>query len=169
MQCPRSFNLVGYSDSSYGKEPICNDLPLRSKGCTIIGLDGGGVLMMMSRLIKAVATSATDAETRQLHITLQKMRGYLHLIREFKLPHDGPALIYQDNLNCVRSSRNVVSTSAMTQLLIESHDIKSACDEGIIRLEHKPRVDMHADIGTKNLPLPAFQHHTTAIRSGNFA
>ena len=168
MQRPRGFNLIAYSDSSYGKEPIGNDLPLRSKGCTIIGLDGGGLVMMMSRLIKAVATSATDAETRQLHITLQKLRGYLHLIRQFHLPHDGPALIYQDNLNCVRASRNVVTTTAMTQLLIESHDIKSACDDGIIRLEHKPRVDMHADIGTKYLPLPAFHHHTAAIRSGNF-
>ena len=158
--CPRRIS---------GKMPIGNDSPLRGIGCCIIGIMGSGVIFMMSKLVAALATSASDAEKRKVYITMQKLIGITHLLTELNLPRTSPAIIYEDNINCVTSSRNTVSASAMKQLLVESVAVKEACDRGEIRLIHKPRVGMHADIGTKNLPLPEFRFHRAAIRDGCFA
>ena len=162
MRRPPNFNIIAYSDCAYAYEPLGNDSPLRGKGCCIIGIMGGGVIFMMSKLVAALATSASDAEKRQVYITMQKMVGITHLLAELHLPRTSPAIIYEDNMNCVASSRNTVSASAMKQLLVESNRRE-------IRLIHKPRVDMHADVGTKNLPLPEFRFHRAAIREGCFA
>ena len=156
MRRPPNFNIISYSDCAYASEPLGNDKPLRGKGCCIIGIMGSGVIFMMSKLVASLATSASDAEKRQVYITMQKLIGIAHLLAELHLPRTSPAIIYEDNMNCVASSRNTVSASAMKQLLVESMAVKEACDRGEIRLIHKPRVDMHADIGTKTLPSPKF-------------
>ena len=70
MRRPPNFNIISYSDCAYASEPIGNDSPLRDKGCCIIGIMGGGVIFMMSKLVAALATSASDAEKQQVYITM---------------------------------------------------------------------------------------------------
>ena len=105
MRRPPNFNIISYSDCAYASEPIGNDSPLRGKGCCIIGIMGGGVIFMMSKLVAALATSASDAEKRQVYITMQKLFGITHLLTELNLPRTSPAIIYEDNSNYEATAR----------------------------------------------------------------
>jgi hypothetical protein len=146
LSAPNPIKLHCYIDASHAVHAGANS---HAGFCTNLG--GRGTILAMSKKIKAVAKSSTEAELYALAEFYSEVVG----MRDF-LMHQGygtvTANIFEDNMSTIHLVNNGRSTSPATRhIAVRYFFLKSRLESGEATIEHCPTEHMEADVLTKPL------------------
>jgi hypothetical protein len=146
LSAPDPIKLHCFIDASHAVHAGANS---HAGFCTNLG--GRGTILAMSKKIKAVAKSSTEAELYALAEFYSEVVG----TRDF-LSHQGygtiKANIFEDNMSTIHLVNNGRSNSPSTRhIAVRYFFLKSRLESGEASIEHCPTEHMEADVLTKPL------------------
>ena len=101
---------------------------------------GGNLITWTSKKQKAVAKSSTEAEYRALSQTSTEVAWLLSLFKEPELKHQGPAVIWCDNVGAKQLSANPVFHSRTKHIEVDVHYIRSMIEQGLVEVRFIPTI-----------------------------
>ncbi|GBN19276.1 Copia protein [Araneus ventricosus] len=125
---------------------------------------GNCTIQWMSKRQNCVALSSTEAEYVSAANTAQVIVWLINLTKDLDLPQPLPVTIYEDNQSCIKLSQSDKHQSRTKHIDVKFHHIRHLRETGMIELEYCQSKEMTADILTKPLPRPAFEHHRTNLQ-----
>lgn len=150
-------NLSGYSDASYGN---CLDTT-RSFSGYLFQL-GEATICWRSRKQRSVAASTADAEYMALSLTVKQQIWLQRGLKEF-LKQDIPSATFCDNQAADDIAHNPKINDRTKRIDIAYHFSREQVESGNITLLHVASKDNLADICTKSLARPIYNHLSTKI------
>lgn len=148
------FNVVGYSDASYGD----NEEDRKSTGGFVI-MSVGGPVCWASKKQPTVSLSTTEAEYIALGDGVKEMLWLLQVLRDMNLDDYKkliPVTMYEDNFGCIKLGENTTTQKRTKHIDIKHHFLREHVQSGTIKLEHIKTSKMIGDIMTKALPAVTF-------------
>ncbi|GBN11222.1 Retrovirus-related Pol polyprotein from transposon TNT 1-94 [Araneus ventricosus] len=125
---------------------------------------GNSTIQWVSRCQNCVALSSTEAEKVSAANTAQVVVWLINRTKDLDLPQSLPITIYEDNQSCIKLSQSDKHHSRTKHIDVKFHNIRHLRETGMIELEHYQSKEMTADILTKPLSRPAFEHHRTNLQ-----
>ena len=159
---PGLLHLHAYSDADWAGDP--NDR--RSVSGFIVYL-GSSPISWASKKQHTVSRSSTEAEYRALAITAAELAWIRQLFCDLHVPLHVPPLIHCDNISAIALSSNPVFHSRMKHLQIDYHFVRERVIRGDLLVQHVSSAEQFADILTKGLSIPLFQHHCSNLMLGS--
>ncbi|BBH05526.1 hypothetical protein Prudu_016938 [Prunus dulcis] len=159
---PGLLHLHAYSDADWAGDP--NDR--RSVSGFIVYL-GSSPISWASKKQHTVSRSSTEAEYRALAIAAAELAWIRQLFCDLHVPLHVPPLIHCDNISAIALSSNPVFHSRMKHLQIDYHFVRERVIRGDLHVQHVSSADQFADILTKGLSIPLFQHHCSNLMLGS--
>ena len=89
------------------------------------------------------------------------------LFCDLHIPLHIPLLIHWDNVSVISLASNHMFHSRMKHLQIYYHFVKECVIKGDLLVQHVSSTDQFADILTKGLSTPLFQHHYSNLILGS--
>lgn len=149
--------LSGYSDASYG-----NLLDNRRSFSGYIFTLGSSVFSWRARKQNATAHSTAESEYMALAMAAKQHIWLQRGLQEF-LKTTIPTALFCDNMAAIDISHNPKLNDRTKHIDIAYHFIRQYIEDGTIVLLHVPSKQNLADICTKSLPRPIFEHLCTLI------
>ncbi|CAL8170379.1 unnamed protein product [Prunus armeniaca] len=159
---PGLLHLHAYSDADWAGDP--NDR--RSVSGFIVYL-GSTPISWASKKQHTVSRSSTEAEYRALAIAAAELAWIRQLFCDLHIPLHVPPLIHCDNISAIALSSNPVFHSRMKHLQIDYHFVRERVIRGDLLVQHVSSAEQFADILTKGLSIPLFQHHCSNLMLGS--
>ncbi|CAL8081400.1 unnamed protein product [Prunus armeniaca] len=159
---PGILNLQAYSDVDWAGDP--NDR--RSVSGYIVYL-GSSPISWASKKQHIVSRSSTGAEYRALAIAATELAWIRQLFCDLRVSLHIPPLIHCDNISAISLASNPVFHSRMKHLQIDYHFVKERVIRGVLLVQHVSFADQFADILTKGLSTPLFQHQCSNLMLGS--
>ncbi|CAL9003941.1 unnamed protein product [Prunus brigantina] len=128
---------------------------------------GSSPISWASKKQHTVSRSSTKAEYRALAIAAVELAWLRLLFCDLHVPLHVPPLIQCDNIFTIAISSNPVFHSRMKHLQIDYHFVRERVIRGDLLVQHVSSADQFADILTKGLSIPLFQHHCSNLMLGS--
>ena len=96
-----------------------------------------------------VALSSTEAEYMSACSAAQEAVYLRVLLEDLKHPQNGPTVLHQDNQGAIALGSDFISNKRTKHIDIKYHFIREKVEEGVIKLQYTPTIDMVADCLTK--------------------
>jgi hypothetical protein len=155
-------HLQVYSDADWAGDP--ND---RRSVLGSIVYFGSSPISWASKKQHTVSRSSIEAEYRPLAITAAELAWIRQLLCDIHIPLQIPSLIHCDNISAISLASNPVFHSRMKHLQIDYHFVRERVIKGDLLVQHVSSADQFADILTKGLSIPLFQHHCFNLMLGS--
>ncbi|CAL8155981.1 unnamed protein product [Prunus armeniaca] len=155
---PSLLHLHAYSDADWAGDP--NDHRSISR---FIVYFGSSPISWASKKQHSVSRSSTKAEYRALAIAATELAWIRQLFCDLHVPLHVPPLIHCDNISAIALSSN----PGMKHLHIDYHFVRERVIRGDLLVQHVSSADQFADILTKGLFIPLFQHHCSNLMLGS--
>ena len=143
---PNGLNLIGYSDSDYGRDSDT----YRPQG-GICFLMGGSLIVYKSARQQTVANSTMVAELMSLGDAVQESMWLSGLFEELGIGNPSPVLIHQDNQPTICFAKNKKNHSRARHVERKYAFVREAISNKDCSIEYCPTDSMIADIFTKPL------------------
>ncbi|KAJ9555163.1 hypothetical protein OSB04_009777 [Centaurea solstitialis] len=153
--------VLGYSDADWAR---CLETRRSTYGYSIFL--GGNLISWSAKKQPTVSRSSCESEYRAMANTAAEIVWVTHLLRELHvLPPDRPTLLC-DNRSAIFLSQNPVSHKRAKHIDIDYHFVRELVSSGKLYTRFVPTKLQLADIFTKSLPRPLFEHFRTKLRVG---
>ena len=147
-----------YADSDFAGSPERSLTPMRSTSGIVLFLSGIGLLLGICKGQPTIARSTAEAEYRSTGLAAVVVLDMNEFLEEIGFPQSEPTIIYQDNQACIKMTKSLVCGSKSRHIKIEHHYIRELVANKQVVLVYCPTSEMVADLLTKNLPKPTFEH-----------
>nr|XP_009772145.1 PREDICTED: uncharacterized protein LOC104222599 [Nicotiana sylvestris] len=112
-----------------------------------------------SKKQKTVVRSSTEAEYRAVANALVELLWVRNLLLEMRLHVRDTPTIYCDNIGVTYLSENPGLHSRMKHIEVDFHFVRNNVEQKMVRVVHVHSADQLADMLTKALAKPAFEHN----------
>ncbi|KAK8945191.1 hypothetical protein KSP39_PZI008470 [Platanthera zijinensis] len=145
--------LTGYTDSDWGR----NADDRRSVSGYVFFI-GQNAISWSARKQQSVALSSAEAEYMALSRATSEGIWLRRLVEEIFKIKGKETLIYSDSSSAIALAKNPVFHSRSKHIEIRYHHIRENIEKGEVCLRHIPTEHQIADVLTKPLPKPRFEH-----------
>ncbi|TQE01264.1 hypothetical protein C1H46_013171 [Malus baccata] len=159
---PGKLQLQAYSDADWAGDP--NDR--RSTSGHIVYL-GSSPISWASKKQHTVSRSSTEAEYRALAIAAAELAWVRQVLCDLCVPLFTAPVLYCDNISGIALSSNPVFHSRVKHIEIDYHFVRERVIRGDLHVLHVSSKEQFADILTKGLSAPLFQHHCSNLMLGS--
>ncbi|CAN6676712.1 unnamed protein product [Malus baccata var. baccata] len=159
---PGKLQLQAYSDADWAGDP--NDR--RSTSGHIVYL-GSSPISWASKKQHTVSRSSTEAEYRALAIAAAELAWVRQVLCDLCVPLFTAPVLYCDNISAIALSSNPVFHSRVKHIEIDYHFVRERVIRGDLHVLHVSSKEQFADILTKGLSAPLFQHHCSNLMLGS--
>ncbi|MCP3664820.1 MAG: DDE-type integrase/transposase/recombinase [Gammaproteobacteria bacterium] len=143
--------LVAYADADYA-----GDLDKRRSTSGNVMFCGGAPIAWLSQKQPVVALSTAEAEYVSLCESSKKIVWLRRLLGDLGLEQKQPTVVYEDNQATMALADNPGMYPKVKHIATRFHFVREAVENGEVKVEFCPSVDMVADILTKPLPKESF-------------
>ncbi|KAI3514490.1 hypothetical protein L1887_12931 [Cichorium endivia] len=158
---PHTNTIVGYSDADWAR---CIETRRSTYGYSIFL--GGNLVSWSAKKQPTVARSSCESEYRAMANTAAEIVWITHLLQELHaLPPDRPTLLC-DNKSALFMSQNPVAHKRAKHIDLDYHFVRELVASGKLHTKFIPTKLQVADIFTKSLPRPQFEHFRSLLRLG---
>ncbi|GKD59505.1 retrovirus-related pol polyprotein from transposon RE1 [Tanacetum coccineum] len=158
---PHSISILGYSDADWAR---CIETRRSTYGYSIFL--GGNLVSWSAKKQPTVSRSSCESEYRAMANTAAEIVWITHLLQELHaLPPDRPTLLC-DNKSALFMSQNPISHKRAKHIDLDYHFIRELVASGKLYTKFIPTKLQVADIFTKSLPRPQFEHFRSMLRPG---
>ncbi|KAJ0836346.1 putative RNA-directed DNA polymerase [Helianthus annuus] len=159
FQQSKHTTLLGYSDADWAR---CIETRRSTYGYSIFL--GGNLVSWSAKKQPTVSRSSCESEYRAMANTAAEIIWITHLLRELHaLPPDRPTLLC-DNRSALFMSQNPVSHKRAKHIDLDYHFVRELVMFGKLHTRFVPTKLQLADIFTKSLPKPQFEHFRELLR-----
>ena len=144
---------VGWSDSAFNDDKATG----RSTGGCIVGFQGSGPIIAVSKRLQGVALSSCEAELKMMTETVKKICWLRNIMKEIHLEVKEPTLIWEDNKGAIDLNRSESMNPRTAHIALRWFFCREKMMDGTARVDYCNTKRMVADILTKPLPKPAFE------------
>jgi hypothetical protein len=102
--------------------------------------------------------SSTEAEYISAANAALEILWLKDLMRDLDLDQRNPIILYEDNQSCIKLAQSERYKSRTKHIDVKYHKLRELKENKTIDLEYCNSKDMIADILTKPLPKPQFEH-----------
>ena len=156
-----NFRLSESSDADWA-----GDLDKRSSQTGSVIFMGTACVLWRSMLQKSIALSSTEAEYIALTATARDMIWCRTLLAEMGFAMKEASIKFEDNDSTTSIASSYKQHPGTKHIEIKEHFIRDRILEvKDIALDRKASAEMVADLITKQLPFPAFQRHTSTLKT----
>jgi hypothetical protein len=147
-----------YADANFAGSPETSPTPMRSTSGILVYLVGIGIILPVCKGQPTVARSTAEAEYRSSGLASTIVIGINEFLTEIGFPSEGATQIFQDNNACIKMTKSLLCGSKSRHIKIEHHFIRELVANQQVVLIECSTSDMVADLFTKNLAKPQFEH-----------
>ncbi|XP_021995840.1 uncharacterized mitochondrial protein AtMg00810-like [Helianthus annuus] len=156
---PTSSTILGYSDADWAR---CIETRRSTYGYSIFL--GGNLVSWSAKKQPTVSRSSCESEYRAMANAAAEIVWITHLLQELRtLPPSRPTLLC-DNRSALFMSQNPVSHKRAKHIDLDYHFVRELVMSGKLHTKFVPTKLQLADIFTKSLPRPQFEHFRDLIR-----
>jgi hypothetical protein len=123
----------------------------------------GDPISWASKKQRTVAQSTCEAELYAEAAAIQEVLWMRGLLKELGLHVQTGSLIHGDNQSTIAVSKNGVKGERTKHVDVKYHFITETVESGSVQLKWVPTTEQQADIFTKALPTPVFEHFRRAL------
>ncbi|KFD66849.1 hypothetical protein M514_20993 [Trichuris suis] len=117
---------------------------------------GSCTIAWSSHKQSTVALSSTEAEYVAASRACRELLWLRQLLQDLSMPADGPIVIFEDNLVCIKMVDSIRSGARTKHTGVCHHHVRDLRAQNIITLRYCPSNDMLSDIFTKPLSKDSF-------------
>jgi hypothetical protein len=146
-------NVCAYADADWAN----NTGDRKSISGWVAKLNGDAV-SWSSKKQRTVALSTCEAELYAEAAAVQEVLWLRGLLKELGLRCQMGSLVYGDNQSTIAISKNGVRSDRTKHVDVKYHFITETISSGEVKLQWVPTTEQQADIFTKALAAPVFEH-----------
>ena len=118
----------------------------------------GDAISWASKKQRTVALSTCEAELYAEAAAIQEVLWLRGILKELGLGTTVGSLVHGDNQSAIAVSKNGIKGERTKHVDIKYHFITETVERGEVTLKWVPTTEQHADIFTKALAAPVFEH-----------
>jgi len=157
---PLQIDVCAYSDADWA-----NDKSDRKSITGWVAKVNGDAISWASKKQRTVAQSTCEAELYAEAAAIQEVLWLRGLLTELGLYMRTGSVVYGDNQSTIAVSKNGIKGERTKHVDVKYHFITETIENGSIQLKWIPTGEQQADIFTKALSAPAFEHFRRLIMS----
>ena len=119
---------------------------------------GSSLISWKTKKQATVSRSSSEAEYRALASATCELQWLVYLLRDLRLSHNRPPVLYCDNQSALHIAANPVFHERTKHLDIDCHIVREKSQSGLMKLLPISSSMQIADIFTKALPLPSLRN-----------
>jgi hypothetical protein len=125
----------------------------------------GDPISWSSKKQRVVSMSTCEAELYAEAAAIQEVLWLRDLLKELGLTVQFGSLVYGDNQSAIAVSKNGVKGERTKHVDVKYHFITETVEQGKVKLKWIPTTEQQADIFTKALARPVFEHFRAELMS----
>ena len=153
-------DVCAYSDADWA-----NDKSDRKSITGWVAKVNGDAISWASKKQRTVAQSTCEAELYAEAAAIQEVLWLRGLLTELGLHMRTGSVVYGDNQSAIAVSKNGIKGERTKHVDVKYHFITETIEQGSVQLKWIPTTEQQADIFTKALATPAFEHFRRLIMS----
>jgi hypothetical protein len=118
----------------------------------------GDPISWASKKQRTVAQSTCEAELYAEAAAIQEVLWLRGLLKELGLHVQMPSVVHGDNQSTIAISQNGIKGERTKHVDVKYHFITETVEQGAVKLKWVPTTEQHADVFTKALAAPVFEH-----------
>ena len=151
--------LKAYCDANWGGESVDN---AKSTSGNLIYF-GDNLISWSSKLQSTIALSSAEAEHNSAFNAARTIVYFRQFLQELGMKQNSSTVIHEDNQACIAQSKNPVNHQRNRHVLLRYHYLRDIVDQGHATLQYIKTKDQLADVMTKALPSPTFNHFLPSL------
>ena len=154
----RGRNCFRLDVCSFADADWANDKSDRKSITGWVAKVNGDPISWASKKQRTVAQSTCEAELYAEAAAIQEVLWLRGLLKELGLHVQTGSLVHGDNQSTIAISKNGIKGERTKHVDVKYHFITETIESGSVQLKWVPTTEQQADIFTKALPRPVFEH-----------
>lgn len=150
---PLQVDVCAYADADWA-----NNKGDRRSITGWVGKLNGDAISWASKKQRTVALSTCEAELYAEAAAIQEVLWLRGLLKELGMGTRVGSTVYGDNQSAIAVTKNGIKGERTKHIDIKYHFVTETVERGDVTLKWVPTTEQHADIFTKALAAPAFEH-----------